>query len=435
MKLFKATPAKALAAAIPTALALTMSIVPAHADNITIHVSGDNSTATQATLTAMATAFEKANPTVTVVVDSRPAGTDGDNFTKTSLSTGTADDVIEYNSGSLLQALNPTSTLTDISGVKAIENEVIPSFNKAVSVGTHIYGAPFGSTMGGGILYNKAVFKKAGIKSVPVTWAQFMADSALIKKIGVAPVIQTFKDTWTSQLFFLGDFFNVAAAEPTFAAKYTANKAKFATDKVASEGFFDAAAVFKAGYLNKDFASADNNTGLKELATGTGAMYPMLTFVAPTLDSQFPGASTNIGFFGIPGSTAKSNGITVWEPAALYIPKTTQNLATAEAFVAFFNSPAGLDVQNTVNPPSGPYAVKGAVLPNNVDQVTKDMQSYFNKPNATYPALEFLSPVKGPNLENITVEIGDGQVTPQKGAALYDQDVKAEAQQLNLPGW
>jgi raffinose/stachyose/melibiose transport system substrate-binding protein len=161
----------------------------------------------------------------------------------------------------------------------------------------------------------------------------------------------------------------------------------------------------------------------------------MLTFVAPTLDSQFPGASTNIGFFGIPGSTAKSNGITVWEPAALYIPKTTQNLATAEAFVAFFNSPAGLDVQNTVNPPSGPYAVKGAVLPNNVDQVTKDMQSYFNKPNATYPALEFLSPVKGPNLENITVEIGDGQVTPQKGAALYDQDVKAEAQQLNLPGW
>jgi len=51
------------------------------------------------------------------------------------------------------------------------------------------------------------------------------------------------------------------------------------------------------------------------------------------------------------------------------------------------------------------------------------------------PALEFLSPVKGPNLENFTVEVGSGIVSAAKGASLYDQDVTKQAQQLGLKGW
>jgi len=49
-------------------------------------------------------------------------------------------------------------------------------------------------------------------------------------------------------------------------------------------------------------------------------------------------------------------------------------------------------------------------------------------------ALEFISPIKGPNLEKILVQVGSGITKAAAGAALYDQDVKAEAEQLNLPG-
>ena len=49
-------------------------------------------------------------------------------------------------------------------------------------------------------------------------------------------MIQTYQDTWTSQLFVLGDFHNVAAAEPDFADKYTKNQAKFATTPAALQG-------------------------------------------------------------------------------------------------------------------------------------------------------------------------------------------------------
>jgi raffinose/stachyose/melibiose transport system substrate-binding protein len=51
------------------------------------------------------------------------------------------------------------------------------------------------------------------------------------------------------------------------------------------------------------------------------------------------------------------------------------------------------------------------------------------------PALEFVSPVKGPALEQITVEVGSGIRSPQDAAARYDEDVKKQAQQLGLPGW
>ena len=61
-----------------------------------------------------------------------------------------------------------------------------------------------------------------------------------MKKDGSAdPVEQTYgaDSTWTSQLFVLGDFHNVAAAVPDFAAEYTANKAKYATTPAALAGF------------------------------------------------------------------------------------------------------------------------------------------------------------------------------------------------------
>ncbi|MBK8050995.1 MAG: hypothetical protein IPK16_30195 [Anaerolineales bacterium] len=51
------------------------------------------------------------------------------------------------------------------------------------------------------------------------------------------------------------------------------------------------------------------------------------------------------------------------------------------------------------------------------------------------PALEFVSPIKGPALEQITVATGTGQMTAEEAAANYDVDVEKQAQQLGLPGW
>ncbi|MGP3960616.1 ABC transporter substrate-binding protein [Nonomuraea sp. 3N208] len=392
----------------------------------------DNGPGTVNSAKALTEAFMKANPKIKIETETRPGGSEGDNIVKTRLSTGDMTDMFWYNSGSLLQALNPAQTLVDLTGDPVLQN-VQKDFLPVVSQAGKAYGVPGGTALGGGILYNRKIYDKLGLKP-PTTWAEFMANNDKIKAAGITPMIATFKDTWTSQLLVLGDFYNVQAADPTFAQNYTANKAKFATTPAAMAGFQHLAEVHSKGYLNKGFGSATNDQGMKMLIEGQGAHYPMLSATLPPLVATMPQAATDVGFFAIPGTDAAKNGATLWEPAGIYIPKTTKNLETAKKFLAFVASPAGADAVSKLVQPSGPYRIQGAKLPEDAIQVAKDLQAYVDK-GATAPALEFVSPVKGPSLEQITVAVGSGLTPPAEGATQYDKDVEKQAQQLGLAGW
>src|SRR5919199_1932153 len=127
----------------------------------------DNQPTTVKTAEALASAFHTRNPDVTIKVASRPGGSDGDNIVKTRLSTGTMNDVFEYNSGSLFQAISPQKNLVSLNDRPWVK-DLDKSFTPSVSAGGQVYGAPWGSSFGGGILYNKKVFKKLGLK-VPTT--------------------------------------------------------------------------------------------------------------------------------------------------------------------------------------------------------------------------------------------------------------------------
>jgi raffinose/stachyose/melibiose transport system substrate-binding protein len=389
----------------------------------------DNSESTVKTADAVIAAFEKANPTITVKTATRPGGADGDNLVKTKLSTGEMEDVFWYNSGSLLQALSPAKNLVDLTGDAALAN-TDESFLPAVTQEGKVYGAPQGTAMGGGILYNKDVYTKLGL-SVPKSWAEFGANNDKIKAAGIDPIVESFKDTWTSQLFILGDYYNVQKANPTFAADYTANKVKYATDAAALRGFEKLAEVKEKGWVNKSYGSMTFAQGMAYLAAGKAAQYPLLTFPVGTLPAE---QATTIGFFGIPGDDAATAGATLWLPGGQYIPKASKNIDAAKKFIAFVASADGTAAATTAVPPTGPYLIKGGGLPADVLPVVKDIQAYIEGGNNA-PALEFLSPVKGPSLEKITVAVGTGQTSAKDGAAQYDADVTKQAKQLGLPGW
>ncbi len=406
--------------------------IAAAQDTVTLTYLVDDSQNSQDTTKALADAYMALHPNVTITIESRPGGTEGDNIVKTRLATGDMTDIFFYNSGSLLQALHPTDTLVDLSKEAFIAN-VVESFLPTVSQGDQVFGVPTGTALGGGILYNKKVFDKLGL-SVPTTWAEFEANNEKIKAAGIAPVIATYGDTWTSQLFVLADYYNVAQADPTFAEDYTTNKAKYATTPAAAASFGYLAEGFNQGWYQKDFATTKFEQGLKLLADGTGAQYPMLSFALSTIAANSPDEVNDIGFFAQPGTDATKNGATIWMPAGTYIPQTTAHLAEAKDFLAFIASTDGVDAITAKVPPQGPYLIKGTTLPDNVLPGVKDIAAYIDSGNSL-PALEFLSPVKGPNLEQICVAVGTGQMTPEEAAANYDQDVEKQAQQLGLPGW
>jgi raffinose/stachyose/melibiose transport system substrate-binding protein len=380
---------------------------------------------------AVIAAFQKANPTIKVTLHTRPGGAEGDNIVKTKLATGNMEDVFNYNSGALLTALNPAKTMVDVTKA-AFQKNVYDSFKPAVTVNGKIYGSPWGTAMGGGIYYNIPAFTKAGITSTPKTWAELIADAKKLKAGGVDAICGTFGDSWTAQLFVLADYYNVQVANKSFASDYTNNKAKYAYVPAALAGFQHLEEAFKEGLYNKDATTAKFIDGALRVASGACAMYPMLTFATPVI----PAANAqDVGFFAQPGNDAKNVGLTTWMPSGMYVAKSSKKQAAALIFQAFVASKAGTDAAVAGGGYTGPYVTKDqSAAPAGVPRATKDLSALI-KTGKTAPALEFLSPIKGPNLPGITVQVATGQVNAKAGAALYDQDVVAQAQQLGLKGW
>ena len=395
-------------------------------------LAGGNDTVSTTFAKDLADAFHKANPKITVKVETRPGGTDGDNLIKTRLSTQSMNDVFLYNSGSLFQALHPDTALQPLTD-EPWAKDLTDDFKKTVSTDKGLYGAPQGTTFDGGIMYNKKVYAQLGL-SVPTTWAEFISNSEKIKAAGKTAVIVSYGDTWTSQLFVLADFANIAAQDSNWADDYTNNKARYA-DEPAFAGFEHTREIFDKGLENKDYASLTNVNALKMLATGEGVQYPMTTSVIGNVVQSNPDQVDDIGYFAIPSDDTEPHA-TVWEANGAYIPRSTtgDKLAAAKKLVAFINSPDGCKIQNEAGTAAGPFATSACAVPDDAPALVQDELKY-QQDGKTSPALEFLSPVKGPNLEKILIQVGSGISSAKQGADLYDKDVKAQAQQLGLKGW
>ncbi len=387
------------------------------------------------TIEGLGSAFTAQNPNITIELETRPGGDEGDNIVKTRLATDEMTDIFWYNPGALLQALNPSQTLVDLSG-EDFMSRVSESFIAGVSDEEGIYGVPGATAMAGGILYNKPIYEELGL-SVPLTWDEFMANNAVIEAAGYDPVIQTHGESWSSQLLVLADYHNVEQQQPGWADEFTANEANIASTPAALQGFERLEEVYEAGYMNDDAATATFSDGLSKLALGEGAHYPMLTAVIPDLAAVDGGDVEDIGFFAQPGDSADSNGLTVWLATALYVPQTTEGAQREAAlqFLDFVVSADGCDAITEAVGQQGPYFVSDCTsVDENLASPIRDMFPYFER-EATTPALEFLSPVKGPALPQITAAVGTGQYSALEGAELYDEDVKKQAQQLGLEGW
>ncbi|MHA6523245.1 ABC transporter substrate-binding protein [Tessaracoccus sp. G1721] len=384
---------------------------------------------------AVAAGFNAANPDIIVEVDaSMPGGSEGDNLLKTRLATGDDLDMFWYNSGSLLQALNPDQQLLNIADEEFI-GKVDEGFLSTVSTDNGVYGVPIDTAGGGGILYSVPIYEELGL-SVPQTWDEFVENTRAIKDAGYdSALIQSFADTWTSQLIVLSDFYNIYASDPEWADKYTANEANYSNTPEALRSFEKMQSLADEGLLNKDFASLTFERAIERMASGEGAQYPMFTGMVESMMALYPEAKDNIGFFATPGDDAATNGVTVWMPPAIYAPANTEHPEAVKRFMEYVATPEACEVRLEAVGVSGPFLVEGCEVPADVPRAVQDMLPYFEEEGRTAPALEFLSPIKGPSLEQITVEVGSGIRPAVEAAALYDEDVKKQAQQLGLEGW
>jgi len=366
---------------------------------------------------------------ITVEIETRLGGSDGDNIVKTRLASGDMADLCVYNSGALLSALNPTEYFIDISGQDFV-SKLDDTYKGTVTIDSKTYGIPVSSTQAGAVLYNKEMYAKYNL-TVPKTWDEFIANCQVLKDAGETALIGAFADSWTSQVAFLGDNYNVISAAPNFPADLEAGTAKYASTPSALRSWEKLAET--TPFYNKDYLATTYDDACDMLANGEGAHWFMLTMALSNIYGLYGNdVVNNIGVFAIPGDDASDNGLTVWMPSSIYGNRNSDKAEDIIRFMQFYVSDEALNTYAATILPDGPYCVKGYSLPDNAYQaVAKDMQAYFDA-GKTGTALEFMTSVKGADCPAICVECGTGQTTGAEAAAKYDEDCYKQAIQLGL---
>lgn len=428
---------KKSALAVVLAAAMTVGTVPA-----TVFAEGSEKPYEGVTLTMWMSNSEYQDGTKAVLekateelgmefeVEINPGGTEGDNIIKTRCASGDLPDLTNYNSGSLFTALNPKEHFLDLTD-EEMTQKFDDTFVSTVSQDGRIYGAPFTTTQAGAVVYWKPDYEELGLE-VPKTWDEFLANCEALKEAGKSPVYLSSGDTWTTQVLFLGDNYNVLAKNPSFADDFTAGTAKFANDEGALASwakYEDLVDMYQA-----DYTAATYDDGLEAMATGQATHWFILTQVVPLMIAAHPEAEENLGVFGVPGTDADNAGLTVWEPNGWYISKDSANTEAALAFLDFWYQEENMDLYINTYGANGPSCIKGYILPDSVaPAIREDMQAYFDE-GKTAPALEFLTSVKGSTCEQITTSAALGQIDGATAAQMYDDDCKKSAVQQGL-GW
>jgi multiple sugar transport system substrate-binding protein len=130
---------------------------------------------------AIASAFHKANPSITVHVQT-VNWTDFPNKVQTLIQNKQFPDILEGDTAPQFAQSHLLYKTSEVLSAKVL-GDVMPKFLKDTDYQGTAYGIPF-TTSTRALYYNKKIFAAAGITAPPATWAQLQTDAAKIKAKG-----------------------------------------------------------------------------------------------------------------------------------------------------------------------------------------------------------------------------------------------------------
>lgn len=236
------------------------------------------------------------------------------------------------------QAHQVTPITSQLNSDPAWKNAYLKGAWPLISYKGQIYGVP---ASGPGIelmFANQAVLDKAGVRSVPTTWGQFMHSAAAVKKTGAFPISLAGATEWPEMIWlqyltlrYGGPqvFNNIAAGKPNAWDNPAFLKAAEAVQTLAKDGYFE------TGYSAVHWSSGQTD---ELMAAGKAAFqamgdwdYGSMLNVAPKFakspDYKFATFPT------VPGGLA--NKAVVGEPAAYFAIASDATPAQKKEAVAF----------------------------------------------------------------------------------------------------
>ena len=324
--------------------------------------------------TNLVKAFEKANPTIAIKIVPQP-GTSYFAQLQAAAISGNGPDlavmwtgIFDLQYSKFLVNLKGNVPAADLAKMGGLQWES-PNFNKANGPLTMPLETQF--YIG---FYNKALFKRAGITSVPTDWSQLFAACAKLKAIGVTPMVYGNGGQAISTEFY-----------PWYDMSYLMIGAHSLADW---KGLYDGAIPWTSavnvaqmknwaslqskGYANKDVLT--NTTNIQTFEKGKAAMLIDGTWDTAQYTKSM---GSNVAAFVPPFSTTPIKGVVQYPGDGFSVMKYSKNKAAAFKFIDFLTTNqagniinqaglipdiAGLTTSNPVNQQMLDFVTKGHMV-------------------------------------------------------------------------
>lgn len=267
---------------------------------------------------------------------------------KTKLNSGQGPDIFGGQSGvsDLKVNYNVEANAVDLSNEEWVKRED-PNAVAQSTINGKVYGQEIWDIYSGYwvVVYNKDIFQRAGITSVPTTYNDFVADCEKVKAAGVTPIYEPISDGWHHVLWYPEIGARMEQLEPGLYTKLNANQANLADDPASNTAMTQLNELYQKGYFGSSALSDQYANTEKQMASGKFAM-TIDTLTEPqqinTADSSVQAAS--FGFFPIP---LLDNQLLPTHPAAPtnFIYSKGSHIAEAKQFLAFLAKQENLQYQ------------------------------------------------------------------------------------------
>ncbi len=210
-----------------------------------------------------------------------------------------------------------------------------------------LYGQTIWDTISGSwvVVYNKTDFAKAGIKTLPKTFAQFTADCAKLKNKNFTPLFEPADSgsSWHPVLWFNENLTKAEAKQPSLYTKLNDNKTTFAANTYTKKAMTQVDSLYKSGYFGSQALTNDYANAVPAMAGGTYAM--MIANL--TLPTQIHAAQSSVpvsryGFMPVPILDNQYINQNPGGPSKL-VYKQGAHVRAAEEYLDFLAMPRNLN--------------------------------------------------------------------------------------------
>ncbi|MFI6488309.1 extracellular solute-binding protein [Streptomyces sp. NPDC050564] len=317
-----------------------------------------NATNEAPTYKALAKEFEKANPNIKVKYVNVPFDQAQNKFDTAAGSKG-APDVLRSEVG-WTPAFAKKGYFLPLDGTAALADQAKfqPNLIEQAKFDGKTYGVPF-VTDTLALVYNKALYKKAGITEAPKTWADLKTAAATIKKKTGVDGYWGSTQAYYAQSFLYGEGTNTVDAD---AKKITVNSPEAKKAFGTWQGLFSGKGLHKADTTADAYAHIQDAFVNGKVASIIQGPWEITNFYKGSAFAD----KANLGIATVPaGSTGKAGAPTGGHNLSVYAGSDKAHQEASLKFVKFMTSAKS---QSTI-------ALKNSTLPTRDDAYTAEVKA------------------------------------------------------------